>query len=308
MITVAVLGLAAVAVPGAFLLAVPGSEAGAAARATTRPSARVTRTSLPRRPQALVTTTAAAASTAPPLLPLLPAPADPAASAAVPAAPAVAPPSSAAITASAPGTGPAAGELHEVATSRAAAIEVFGAPDSAERTHLLRSTVDAAGPLALLVIGRSGDRLQVLLPVRPNGATGWVRAGDVTLSAHPWRIVVELSAFRLTLLRSGAPVATYPIGVGKGNTPTPGGRYYTKELLAPPNPAGAYGPYAYGLSGFSPVLTSFAGGTGVIGIHGTNRPELIGQNVSSGCIRMRNEDVTVLAKLLPLGVPVDIVA
>lgn len=195
-----------------------------------------------------------------------------------------------------------------MATALGAAIEVFPAADVNERSMVLRTSVDAAGPVTLLVVARTADRLQVLLPVRPNGSTGWVRVSDASLSEHPYRIVVELSAFRLTLLRDGAAVERFPIGVGKGSTPTPGGRYYTKELLAPPNPQGPYGPFAYGLSGFSPVLTSFAGGTGVIGIHGTNRPELIGQNVSSGCIRMLNDDITRLARLLPLGVPVDILA
>jgi lipoprotein-anchoring transpeptidase ErfK/SrfK len=193
-------------------------------------------------------------------------------------------------------------------TSKSGALEVFAGADSNERTHLLRSEIDAAGPLTLLVVNRTATRYEVLLPVRPNGSTGWVRASDVVLGTHPWRITIELSSFRLTLYRGGALVSEFPIGVGKGNTPTPGGRYYTKELLKPPNPNGGYGPYAYGLSGFSNVLTSFNGGTGVIGIHGTNRPELIGQNVSSGCIRMRNEDITTLAKLLPLGVPVEIIA
>ena len=45
-----------------------------------------------------------------------------------------------------------------------------------------------------------------------------------------------------------------PVGVGRSDRPTPGGVYYLKELLQPPDPNGAYGTYAYGLSGFSNVL------------------------------------------------------
>ena len=96
----------------------------------------------------------------------------------------------------------------------------------------------------------------------------------------------------------------------KCDRPTPGGIYYIKELLQPPSPDGPYGVYAYGLNGFSNVLTSFAGGEGVIGIHGTNQPEALGTDVSSGCIRLHNDAITRLVQEvgLPLGTPVEIFA
>jgi lipoprotein-anchoring transpeptidase ErfK/SrfK len=79
-------------------------------------------------------------------------------------------------------------------------------------------------------------------------------------------------------------------------------------VLQPPDPNGAYGPYAYGLSGFSnnPELADFNGGTGVIGIHGTNDAATVGQDVSHGCIRLTNDVITHIAAILPLGTPVDI--
>src|SRR5262249_53882711 len=96
------------------------------------------------------------------------------------------------------------------------------------------------------------------------------------------------------------------IGVGTSDTPTPGGTYYLAELLQPPDPNGAYGPYAFGLNGFSDALTSFNGGEGVIGIHGTNDPSSIGRDVSHGCIRVSNDVIVEMAGMLPLGTPVDI--
>ncbi|MBW3648616.1 MAG: L,D-transpeptidase, partial [Actinobacteria bacterium] len=69
-----------------------------------------------------------------------------------------------------------------------------------------------------------------------------------------------------------------------------------------------YGPYAYGLSGFSTTLDTFAGGEAVIGLHGTNDPASIGKDVSFGCIRLNNADIRELADLLPLGTPVRILA
>jgi len=40
------------------------------------------------------------------------------------------------------------------------------------------------------------------------------------------------------------------------------------------------------------------------GLHGTNNPASIGQSVSHGCIRLRNEDIAQLYEMVPLGTPV----
>jgi lipoprotein-anchoring transpeptidase ErfK/SrfK len=95
-----------------------------------------------------------------------------------------------------------------------------------------------------------------------------------------------------------------PIGVGRAVTPTPTGRYYLTDLLRPPDPRGFYGPYAFGTSAHSRVLTSFAGGDGQVGLHGTNLPGALGHDVSHGCIRVTNDVITRLARTLPLGTPI----
>jgi lipoprotein-anchoring transpeptidase ErfK/SrfK len=69
-----------------------------------------------------------------------------------------------------------------------------------------------------------------------------------------------------------------------------------------------YGPYAYPLSGHSEVLTSFNGGDGELGIHGNNDESVLGQSVTAGCVRMKNASITMLASMLPLGTPVEILA
>jgi lipoprotein-anchoring transpeptidase ErfK/SrfK len=160
--------------------------------------------------------------------------------------------------------------------------------------------------LVFLVQSQAGEWLHVYLPERPNGSTGWIPVNQVKLTQHNYRIVVETGAHRITVYKGWQIIDQEPVGIGKAETPTPGGHYYLKELLQPTNPNGAYGPYAYGLSGFSNELTDYAGGDGVIGIHGTNDPSGLGKDVSHGCIRMSNAGITRLAKILPLGVPVDI--
>ncbi len=149
--------------------------------------------------------------------------------------------------------------------------------------------------------------LEVYLPIRPNGSTAWVKASDVTVTYTDLKVVVGLSEHQLQVLQAGQVLLTFPAGVGRAETPTPGGVYYIKELLRPPDPNGAYGPDAFGLSGFSNVITDDEQfGDGVIGIHGTNQPELVGTDVSHGCIRLRNTDILKLVGLLPLGTPVSI--
>lgn len=150
--------------------------------------------------------------------------------------------------------------------------------------------------------------LHVLLPVRPNGTTGWIRLGDVEMSKHRYDITVDVGDHELTLREAGEVVQRSPIAVGTQDTPTPGGRFYLNALIQPPDPDTVYGTYAYALSGYSDTLTQFAGGDGVIGIHGTNDPSVLGSDVSHGCIRMRNEDIESLVEMLPLGTPVEIVA
>ena len=194
-----------------------------------------------------------------------------------------------------------------VATAVVDAVTVFAEPDGrAEQTHELEHPTEVGAPRVFLVDERRDGWLEVLLPVRPNGTTGWIREDDVELARNRYRIDIDLAEHRLEVFRDDEAVVETTIGYGAEDTPTPGGRYYVTELLQPPDPGGFYGPYAFGLSGFSDVHLDFAGGEGVIGIHGTNDPASIGERVSNGCIRVDNDVITELASFLPLGTPVTI--
>jgi len=163
------------------------------------------------------------------------------------------------------------------------------------------------GPLVFKALGEPvGGWIEVQLPIRPNGSTGWLRVADVTLSRNPYRIDLAVSDYQLTVFRHDEPVLTTTVAIGTGDTPTPIGDFYLIELLQTPDPSGLYGPFAYGLSSFSDTLDSFNGGPGIIGIHGTNQPELLGSNVSHGCVRVDNAIISEMATFLPLGTPVSI--
>ena len=197
--------------------------------------------------------------------------------------------------------------VSEVAQAVVGAVKIYRAPTDVSPWKTLTNPLPSKAPSVFLVQQEQRDWLRVLVPVRPNGSQGWIRRQDVKLYRHDYRIVVSVSKHTLTAYKGTAVVVSEPVGLGTSTTPTPGGVFYTKELLRPPNPNGAYGPYAYGLSGFSPVLNEFLGGDGEIGIHGTNDPGGLGKNVSHGCIRLSNAAITKLATTLPLGVPVQIV-
>jgi lipoprotein-anchoring transpeptidase ErfK/SrfK len=145
--------------------------------------------------------------------------------------------------------------------------------------------------------------LHVALPIRPNGATGWVRAASVVRAPVRTRVVVDVSERRLWLYRRGRLVLSSPVAVGSSATPTPVGRYYVNQRLIPDDPTGPFGPGAVGISAFSPVLTGWTQG-GPIAIHGTNEPWSIGHAVSNGCIRLPNDVLRRVFRLAIAGTPV----
>lgn len=202
-------------------------------------------------------------------------------------------------------------EVAEVAQANGDAIDVYA--DATSDSPIQRITApDATAapniPLVFLVKEATDDRLEVYLPVPPSGGTGWVRRADVSVSSVPFRIEVALAEHRVRVYERGIVALDESVGIGLTDRPAPG-TYYLKELLQPPTADGPYGAYAYSLSGFTTELTSFASGTGLVGIHGTNDAAGIGQDTPAGSIRLSND---VLARLvtelgLPLGTPVEIV-
>jgi lipoprotein-anchoring transpeptidase ErfK/SrfK len=194
-----------------------------------------------------------------------------------------------------------------VAQARRAQIAVYRSPQAVTPFRRFSNPNADGASLVFLVKERGDGWEKVYLPIRPNGATGWVRDRDVDLSLNPYRLVVSLRSHTLILLKAGRVIDRQQAGVGRSVLPTPHGLYYITELLKQPNAEGAYGPYAFGLSAHSNVLYSFGGGSGQIGIHGTNEPWALGSDVSHGCIRVANAAISRLARMLPLGTPVRIV-
>jgi hypothetical protein len=144
---------------------------------------------------------------------------------------------------------------------------------------------------------------RVRMPRRPNGSVAWVRTRDVTTEVVRTRVVVDLSARRVTLYRGGRKVLSTTAAVGAPGTPTPVGTFYVDQRLLASDPSGPYGPGAIGIAAYSDVLTGWAQG-GPIAIHGTNRPDLLGEAISNGCVRVRNDALRRLFRATLAGTPV----
>jgi hypothetical protein len=181
-----------------------------------------------------------------------------------------------------------------------ATLPVRSAPSGgARQIRLLRQFRRDYRPTVVLAIARrtrSRGRVwyQVRLTGRPNGRTGWVDGVRLQWIRDEGTIALDLdlSQRRIRVQRDGHTVRSFPVAVGKPGAPTPRGRFY---LTAAWHPAEAlYGRWAIETSAGASI-TDWPGG-GVIGIHGTNQPWLIGQAVSHGCIRMRNADVMKLRR------------
>jgi lipoprotein-anchoring transpeptidase ErfK/SrfK len=145
--------------------------------------------------------------------------------------------------------------------------------------------------------------IQIGLLGRPNGRKGWVpRDALGGFNTVRTQLVVNLRTLRATLFKRGRRIWSSPVGVGAPSTPTPRGRYYVRERLK--SLGGTYGPWAFGTSAYS-VLSDWPGG-GVVGIHGTNQPQLIPGRPSHGCVRVPNRKIRQLARRMPIGTPIHI--
>jgi lipoprotein-anchoring transpeptidase ErfK/SrfK len=154
---------------------------------------------------------------------------------------------------------------------------------------------------------RGGDgRLwfRVRLTKRPNGTLGFVPAA--TVQTHPVanRILVRRGARRLEVWKGRHLLFRTVVAVGAPGMETPLGRFYVTARFVPDD--SFLGSFAVETSAYS-RLSEWPGG-GVVGIHGTSMPWLLGQAVSHGCIRVSNDAALRLRALAPLGTPITIVA
>lgn len=197
-----------------------------------------------------------------------------------------------------------------IGTVAGSTVQARAAPSTnAPAVHTFGRHNVQGNPQVFLLLGakvvKQTTWFRALLPVRPNGTTGFIDGSQLSLARTPYHLTVSKEQRRLTLWKGCQAVKTYPVAIGTITTPTPAGTFYLASLVRPPTANSVYGTYAFGLSGYSSVIRTWKWG-GVIGLHGTNDPSSIGHYTSHGCIRLYNRVIDRLVRILPLGTPISI--
>jgi hypothetical protein len=186
-------------------------------------------------------------------------------------------------------------------------LDVYESPTDPEPWLTLDQTTILESETVVGVLAPLGDGwVEVMLPVRPNGSTGWVRSEAVALYVVDSEIVVDLSDRQLTYLVDGIEVVATEVGIGSDHNQTPIGQFFVTDNVTLSDPNSPWGPHALGISARSDTITEFNGGDGIIGIHGTNNATSIGGNVSLGCVRVPNDMISLLHQMVPLGTRVTV--
>lgn len=161
--------------------------------------------------------------------------------------------------------------------------------------------------LAMMVVrGNEGDEwAEVQIPTRPV-MTGWVKTADFEWSSSNYYVRVNVGNNTVTVWRGDELIVdSTAVVTGDTGRTTPLASTYIDEIM--PGPSGAYGPWLLSLGVFSDAINTFGGGLPKVALHGTNRPDLLGQYASNGCIRLPNDVISMLAAEVPVGTRVDLV-
>jgi hypothetical protein len=142
---------------------------------------------------------------------------------------------------------------------------------------------------------------KISIPMRPNGTLGWIPAQSVSLSPTVSQIVIHRGSRTIDVFWNGKRALHAIVAIGAPGMETPLGHYYVAARFVPYQDP-FLGVFAVETSAYS-KLTEWPGG-GVVGIHGTSAPQLLGQAVSHGCVRVSNQTAASLRRLAPLGTPI----
>ena len=191
-------------------------------------------------------------------------------------------------------------------------VAVRAAPRSDARwVTVLRQFRPDYRPQVVLALSQRSDQgsgapswYRISMPGRPNGRTGWIPAEAADLRPVRELIHIDRGAKTLELWSKGRRVLKTRVAVGRPSMETPLGLYYVTWKLVPRG--SALGVFALETSAYS-KLSEWPGG-GIVGIHGTYEPHLLGQAVSHGCVRVANRDILRLRARVGLGTPIHIVA
>jgi lipoprotein-anchoring transpeptidase ErfK/SrfK len=157
---------------------------------------------------------------------------------------------------------------------------------------------------ALPVVDVEGRWLRVLGDGGGSNDLRWLRPPPGTeTKLLPTRVVIDLRARRLTVLRGPARVASWTARSGRPGAPTPPGQYAVTDELSGPRYSSAYGCCIVALNGRQRKLPSGWGGGDRLAIHGTptGAPE-----ATIGCVTLADGAMRRLMGLVRRGTVVTI--
>ncbi len=152
------------------------------------------------------------------------------------------------------------------------------------------------------------------LPSKVSSSAASVIERQSSWQAHAGlRVVIHVPARQLSVLQGEYRIASYPVGVGRPQFPTPAGKFSIIRKIKHPgweNPYLAAGEMRIEAGQDNPLGTRWLGfkatPQGEYGIHGTDTPKSVGQLSSHGCVRMRIKDVEQLYDWVQVGTPVEV--
>jgi len=181
----------------------------------------------------------------------------------------------------------------------------------ARRVTVLKEFRSSYRPQIVLVVSQRVDPetreptwYRIVVPGRPNGRSGWIPADAASIRPSKRLIYIDRSARTLEVWGGHRLLLKTRVAVGRPGMETPLGLFYVTWKFVPT--AAVLGRYAFETSAYS-KLSDWPGG-GIVGIHGTFQPQLLGQAVSHGCVRVGNDAVLRMRSLVRLGTPIRIVA
>lgn len=178
-------------------------------------------------------------------------------------------------------------------------VAVYDAPEGRAIAKL--PATQLGSPTWVPQISERDEWSQILLPSSPNGSTGWVRTGDapeIQKAQSPYIVDIDVDARRMVIRDQRGNIGSWPVGVGKPETPTPKGRTFI--LASIEDTVTKFSPVNLPLGTHSRKVTTDGRTPLTVALHGWPDPSVFGRESSDGCVRVPAEALRLLISL-PLG-------
>lgn len=178
----------------------------------------------------------------------------------------------------------------------AAVFLLFGASEVAAQAASREADVNPQKPLVV-------ETVPLYLPPIPD-----LPVQPILPEVLDIRLVLRIGERKVYVYRGDSLNATYAVAVGKTGWETPIGTFKITAMVQNPGWTNPFTGEIISPGADSPLgerwIEFWTDGNNVIGFHGTPDRDSVGQAASHGCVRMLNEDIRELYKVVQLGTSV----